>query len=267
MEKPKGRPRLYTDEERKEKARAYRRAYRAKKIAERGPVQQGRPRKYEGTAKERAAASRKARYEANKDANREAYNAWAREYQRKRRAERGDELRALERERYRKNNPPKPPKPKQTAEERKAVVRAYREKNRERINANARERYRKNNPNMRKPGPRKTQKEIWDAWYENNKKRHIALNNPRFNYRRLKSKLLDRVLVRIYEECPEGYHTDHIDPLNGDDRSGLHTPWNLQYLLPEENSIVKGNKIGYIAESAISIDWETMLEEEKKMLP
>jgi hypothetical protein len=49
---------------------------------------------------------------------------------------------------------------------------------------------------------------------------------------------LNEILV-IYANCPKGFHVDHIVPLRGliDGRpvTGLHVPYNLQYLTPEAN--------------------------------
>lgn len=50
----------------------------------------------------------------------------------------------------------------------------------------------------------------------------------------------------IYANCPEGYHVDHIHPMQGELISGLHVENNLQYLTAEENlrksnSFTEGN--------------------------
>jgi hypothetical protein len=55
-----------------------------------------------------------------------------------------------------------------------------------------------------------------------------------------------KALLAFYGNCPKGKHVDHIIPLKGviDGRSvsGLHVPWNLQYLTPEDN-LKKRNRI------------------------
>lgn len=46
-------------------------------------------------------------------------------------------------------------------------------------------------------------------------------------------------LLAVYANCPKGMEVDHIIPIRGviDGRrvSGLHVPWNLQYLTPAQN--------------------------------
>ena len=49
-------------------------------------------------------------------------------------------------------------------------------------------------------------------------------------------------LKQIYAQCPEGHEVDHIHPLLGENFSGLHVPWNLQYLPMRENRS-KSNKL------------------------
>lgn len=50
-----------------------------------------------------------------------------------------------------------------------------------------------------------------------------------------------RAIRDFYKNCPEGYHVDHIIPLNGENVSGLHVIENLQYL-PAFDNMRKGNK-------------------------
>jgi hypothetical protein len=79
--------------------------------------------------------------------------------------------------------------------------------------------------------------------YQNNKQHYLYRCTKR-RAQKLHATLPghDDELRRIYKECPEGYHVDHIVPLKGESVCGLHVPWNLQYLTPEEN-LAKSNKL------------------------
>jgi 5-methylcytosine-specific restriction endonuclease McrA len=75
--------------------------------------------------------------------------------------------------------------------------------------------------------------------YSKRIRRHRKLIIER--YRQPISKHFKKDIIQIYEARPEGTQVDHIIPINGENVSGLHVPWNLQYLTPEENN-AKSNK-------------------------
>jgi hypothetical protein len=52
-------------------------------------------------------------------------------------------------------------------------------------------------------------------------------------------------IKEIYANCPEGYHVDHIYPLNSDWVCGLHVEHNLR-IIPAKDNIAKSNR--YIRE-------------------
>jgi len=50
-----------------------------------------------------------------------------------------------------------------------------------------------------------------------------------------------KYLRLLYKACPKELEVDHIIPLQGENISGLHVPWNIQYLTREQNAF-KSNK-------------------------
>lgn len=85
------------------------------------------------------------------------------------------------------------------------------------------------------------------AYYLRNKDRRNldirasnAARKERIKRQGIAKSYADEVRV-IYKNCPSGFHVDHIVPLRGATVSGLHVPWNLQYL-PAKDNLKKGAK-------------------------
>ena len=79
---------------------------------------------------------------------------------------------------------------------------------------------------------------------ENNRKQYnrystiykSAVRNKRIKHARTNDPKIVEQIKEIYYNRPEGFTVDHIIPLKGKVVSGLHVPWNLQYLTKSENS-------------------------------
>jgi len=126
----------------------------------------------------------------------------------------------------------------------------YHQINKDKINARRRELYASEGGKKRKEYNKKYREENREMcrasnskWQKANpNKKNAATVRRRTALMNRKPKWADDLVINmIYEDCPEGYEVDHIIPLQGENVSGLHVAWNLQYLTPIQNKL-KGNR-------------------------
>jgi hypothetical protein len=105
----------------------------------------------------------------------------------------------------------------------------------------------KNCDNTRTQKDYKENKEVYAAkhkeYYENNKSDYYARDAKRRAAKLQASpNWANQIAIKqIYQTCPEGYHVDHIVPLQHPLVCGLHCEFNLQHLTAHEN-LSKGNR-------------------------
>jgi 5-methylcytosine-specific restriction endonuclease McrA len=116
---------------------------------------------------------------------------------------------------------------------------AYYAENKERFAAKTK-RWQEANPGRRK--------EIYQKWFDSNPGK-INAKTARRRAAKLQAtppwltaEQKAEIEVLYIKAKQLGMHVDHIMPLKGKNFSGLHVPWNLQLLTPEEN-FKKSNKL------------------------
>lgn len=120
-------------------------------------------------------------------------------------------------------------------EERKQESKKYREKHREKYIQYQKEHYVNNKEDYKK---------YYKEYRLKNKKTLLA-NAAKYKAQKIKATPAWanlNLIQRIYNNCPEGFHVDHIYPLRSPLMCGLHVENNLQYLKAETN-ISKNNKV------------------------
>lgn len=105
------------------------------------------------------------------------------------------------------------------------------------------ERHYQNTANWIKKNQEK-RREIGRKWSKNNRPKANAIAATRRARKKSQTPAWANLkeIARIYRECPEGYHVDHIYPLKSPVMCGLHVENNLQYL-PALDNMRKGNRI------------------------
>jgi hypothetical protein len=177
-----GRPRLFSDEERKQRRNARGAAYRASEA--------GKARVAAYTAKNSGKTVKRVAEWKLANPGRSAESA------RRRRVERGDEIREWHR--------------------------AYRAKNKEKIEAQIKEWCERN-------------KERFTQMRRAHAKHDVTVRRRLIGGQAL-ARFYAAEIREIYRLCPPGHHVDHIIPLRSKIVCGLHIPVNLQYLPAGENA-------------------------------
>lgn len=126
-------------------------------------------------------------------------------------------------------------------EKKKEYDREYNKRNRDRKRENNRrwentEKGKATKQKWRKANRDKTRQSV-ENWRLRNKSRKATTEAKRRCAKLQRTPIWSDLvaITEVYENCPEGYHVDHVIPLQGKTVCGLHVLENLQYLPMIEN--------------------------------
>lgn len=131
-------------------------------------------------------------------------------------------------------------------EKRKIICKEYNKRNKEKI-LEYRRKYRRNNPTKDWDFKNKDKSKIIKK-ISRSKRRAIVKCAYKFD------RCTTELIKLIFENCPKGYHVDHIFPIS---KGGLHHPDNLQYL-PAKINVRKSARLDFDC-SNYKIDWRDII--------
>ena len=140
------------------------------------------------------------------------------------------------------------------SEKQREYMRKWRAKNREKFNETQRACYARNREDRQRRMKQARDANLDKAKSEHNARYarrredpayHEAQKEKHRNYMRHRRMVMSAPIAEyfaeenklIYDFCAEGFEVDHIEPIGGKNATGLHVPWNLQYLTVSENRI------------------------------
>ena len=93
--------------------------------------------------------------------------------------------------------------------------------------------------------PEKNRKHSLDSYYRNPVATYVRNAARRAREGQATLPGYTEQITAIYKNRPIGYHVDHIVPLFHPLVCGLHVPWNLTYLIADDN-LRKSNKFNVL---------------------
>lgn len=127
----------------------------------------------------------------------------------------------------------------QLLERKRAYNRQFNKMNRDKVLAQKREYYEANRERILEYVKNRSEERSEQLKQYRETNRGMFRNYVRMRKKKLRGRTFPeqrKAIEMFYQNCPEGYHVDHIVPITHPLVSGLHVLANLQYLTASENS-------------------------------